>query len=45
MIQFATESLGVDNISSWANLTATGVICALLVWIITKAFPRDVGTT
>tara|TARA_R110000822_G_scaffold98088_3_gene222062 strand:+ start:2020 stop:2364 length:345 start_codon:yes stop_codon:yes gene_type:complete len=38
-MMFAAESMGVDSISSWANLTATGVICALLVWIITKAFP------
>lgn len=28
-----------ESISSWANLTATGIIGALLVWVITKAFP------
>lgn len=28
-----------DVISPWANLTATGAIIALLVWVVTRAFP------
>lgn len=28
-----------ETLSSWANLSATAIIGALLVWIITKAFP------
>lgn len=28
------------NVASWANLSATALIGALLVWIITKAFPK-----
>jgi uncharacterized membrane protein YhiD involved in acid resistance len=27
------------SLTQYANLTATGIVCALLVWLITKAFP------
>lgn len=39
-MMFATETMiAGEGLASWANLTATGIIGALLVWIITKAFP------
>ena len=39
MVAIVAEILAADELSSWANLTATGIIGALLVWIITRAFP------
>ena len=39
MITFAETVMAGEGFTSWANLGATGIIGALLVWIITKAFP------
>lgn len=39
MITFAETVIAGEAFTSWANLGATGIIGALLVWIITKAFP------
>lgn len=39
MLAFA-ETVMAGELTSWANLTATGIIGALLVWIITNAFPK-----
>lgn len=39
MLAFAETVLAGEGLASWANLSATAIIGALLVWIITKAFP------
>lgn len=38
-ITLSTATAASESLPSWANLTATGIIALLLVWIITKAFP------
>lgn len=40
LLQLSDALPVVDPISGWANLTATGAMMALLVWVVTKAFPK-----
>jgi len=39
LLILAETAVEVGNIASWTNLSATCIIGALLVWVITKAFP------
>jgi hypothetical protein len=40
LVQAVETVTAQAELASWANLTATGIIGMLLVWIITKAFPQ-----